>query len=195
MFYSCIITRNRGASSLIGGGVNSFAHCSIFGNNTYTAVAAGSGGVASNNVVALSHSSSTGTDVSGTTVGGNITGTANGIYQFIAPAIGDFRILAGSAADLSRIPGADGSSLYRPIPEEYRSLDFYGNPIPAVNALPGAVQDVVAAAGGALQFEGLSSTEGVIVNQWKSIKPGAYLFPTNYPQLYHVTPALSSGKI
>ena len=57
------------------------------------------------------------------------------------------------------------------------------------------MQATATAVGGALQFDEISSKAGVIVNGWKSIKPGAYVFPTNYPVLYLVSPALSSGKL
>ena len=195
VFYSCIIAGNRGASGLVGGGNNSMAHCSVFGNTTYNSVGLGTG-IGKNNIIVLSRSNTSGSDISGTgTLSGNVTGTADGIYQFIAPAVGNFRVLAGSAADRKRVAGADGSDLHRAVPAEYRNLDFYGNPIPAENALPGAVQTTAAAAAGALQFDGLSSAEGVVVNGWKSIKPGAYVFPTNYPVQYLVSPALSSGKL
>ena len=195
MFYSCIITGNRGAAGLVAAGVNSMEHCTVFGNATYTSVSVGTGGTARNNIIASSFSSSGVADVSGTTLSGNVCGAVDGIYQTIAPAIGDFRVLKGSVADLSRVNGADGSDMYRPVPEEYRNLDFYGKPIPAENACAGAVQEVVEAAGGALQFDNISSTAGVTVNGWKSIKSGAYLFPTNYPEQYLVGPALVSGKI
>lgn len=195
IFYNCIITRNVGGSGLVSGGVNSMEHCTVFGNATYTSVSVANGGVARNNIIAQSFSYSSGTDLSGTTLDGNVLGSTDGIYQFVGPAVGDFRVLAGSAADTARVAGADGSDLYRPVPEEYRNIDFFGNPIPAENALPGAVQQVAAAAGGALQFDELSSTAGVIVDGWKSIKSGAYVFPTNYPVQYFVSPALSSGKL
>ena len=195
MFYSCIITGNRGAAGLVAAGVNSMEHCTVFGNATYTSVSVANGGTARNNIIASSFSSSGVADVSGTTLSGNVCGAVDGIYQTIAPAIGDFRVLKGSVADLSRVNGADGSDMYRPVPEEYRNLDFYGKPIPAENACAGAVQEVVEAAGGALQFDNISSTAGVTVNGWKNVNPGAYLFPTNYPEQYLVGPALSSGKI
>ena len=192
MFYSCIITRNRSGNSLVSGGYNSMEHCTVFGNATYTSVSAMT--VAKNNIIALSYSSSSASDLSGTTLANNVLGAVDGIYQTIAPAAGNFRVLSGSVADLNRVDGADGSDMYRAIPEEYRNKDFYGNTIPAENALPGAVQEVVAAAGGALQFTELSSSAAVCVNGWKSIKSGAYVFPTNYPVQYLVSPALSSGR-
>ena len=195
MFYSCIITGNRGGAGLVAAGVNSMEHCTVFGNATYTSVSVANGGTARNNIIASSFSSSGAADVSGTTLSGNVCGAVDGIYQTIAPAIGDFRVLKGSVADLSRVNGADGSDMSRPVPEEYRNLDFYGKPIPAENACAGAVQEVAEAAGGALQFDNISSTAGITVNGWKNVKPGAYLFPTNYPAQYLVGPALSSGKI
>ena len=190
--YSSILTRNRcPGQNLIYASYTSLAHCTVFGNEAYTAVLNATS--ASNNIVILSHAG--GTELGGAGLSGNVLGGTDGIYQLIAPALGDFRVLKGSLADVSRVNGVDGSGLVRPVPEEFLGRDFYGKPIPAENACAGAVQEVVEAAGGALQFDNISSTAGVTVNGWKSIKPGAYLFPTNYPEQYLVGPALVTGKI
>ena len=190
-FYSSIITRNIASGKWILYPYTTLAHCTVFGNIAYTAVLSATS--ATNNVIALSHTG--GTELGAAAKSGNILGGTDGIYQLVGPAVGDFRVLAGSSADIARVAGVDGSGLAYPVPEEFRGKDFFGNPIPAENALPGAVQQVAAAAGGALQFDELSSTAGVIVDGWKSIKAGAYVFPTNYPVQYFVSPALSSGKL
>ena len=122
-------------------------------------------------------------------------GLEHGEYQLIAPAAGDFRVLKGSAAEtICAGSPADGSDLVRPVPEEYRNKDFYGNPI-TENCVAGAVQEVAVAVGGALRFEGLSSTQGARVNGWKNIKTGAYIFPEKWPVQYLVEPELTEGKL
>ena len=61
--------------------------------------------------------------------------------------------------------------------------------------MAGAIQESVAAAGGALQFAGISSAAQATVNGCRNIKGGTYLFPTNYPVQYLVGTRLDTGKI
>ena len=85
---------------------------------------------------------------------GNIV-TNTSTYCFAAPAIGDWRpsaemgaANAGDAALLTEI--ALPSSI-----EDQRYLDYYGNPIPKTGPITcGAVQEVCAAEGGLLTFDG-----------------------------------------
>ena len=195
-FYSSIITGNKSGGSLISDTNASLSHCTVFGNATYTSVSGVT--TAKNNIIVNSFTKSGGTDLSGVsdaTISGNALGLEHGEYQLIAPAAGDFRVLKGSASEtICAGSPADGSDLVRPVPEEYRNKDFYGNPI-TENCVAGAVQEVVAAAGGALRFEGLSTAKGVRVNGWRNIKTGAYIFPEKWPVQYLVEPELTEGKL
>ena len=174
------------------GSESSLINCTVVGNSTVYSVP--SVRVGRNNIVALS--CSTGSDIGGTTLANNVRGQIDGIYQTIAPALGDFRVIAGSvAATAGSSDGADGSDCYAVIPAEYRNLDFHKNPISGSGICAGALQETVATAGGALQFHGISATSQVIVNGWRSIKAGTYLFPTSYPVQYLVEAQLSTGKI
>lgn len=191
-FYSCIITRNRGSAGLVSSANTCIVNCTVVGNNTYTAVS--SANVGRNNIVAQSHSS--GSDITGTSLANNVCGATDGIFQTIAPAVGDFRVIAGSvAATAGSSEGVDGSDCNVVIPEEYRNLDFHTNRISGTGICAGALQETAVPAGGGLMFNGISSTSQVKVNGWRSIKAGSYLFPTSYPCQYRVEPVLESGKI
>ena len=191
-FYSSIIAANNCSGFDVCYAANtSLAHCTVFGNNAYTAIINATS--VSNCIVLLSHTG--GTELGSQASSGNILSAAGSIYQFAGPAVGDFRILSGSAADVGRVAGVDGSGLVRAVPEEFRGKDFYGNVIPAENALPGAIQQVVEAKGGALQFDDISSSSKVSVNGWTNLKSGSYVFATEYPLQYFVKPELSSGKL
>jgi len=191
-FYSCIITRNRGSGGLASAANTCMVNCTVVGNSTYTAVSSAT--IGRNNIVAQSHTS--GSDITGTSLANNVCGATDGIFQTIAPAVGDFRVIAGSvAATAGSSEGADGSDCNVVIPEEYRNLDFNKNPISGTGICAGALQETAVPAGGALLFNGISSTSQVKVNGWRSSKAGSYLFPTNYPCQYRVESELESGKI
>ena len=170
-FYSSIITGNKSGGSLVSDANASLSHCTVFGNETYTSVSGVT--TAKNNIIFNSFSKSGGTDLSGAsdaTISGNALGLEHGEYQMIAPAAGDVRVLKGSVAEtVCAGQPDDGSGLVRPVPEEYRGKDFYGNPI-TENCVAGAVQGTAEAAGGALRFMGISFQQSVRVNGWRSTK-------------------------
>ncbi len=191
-FYSSIITRNSGNGGLVCAANTCIVNCTVFGNATGSAVSGAN--VGRNNIIALSRTTST--ELSGTALENNVLETVDGIYQLVAPAAGDFRVLAGSAAATAgSATGADGSDCNVVIPEAYRNLDFHGNAISGDGICAGALQETAAAAGGALQFGGISSTAQVSVDGWRSNKAGMYLFPTAYPCQYRVEAVLASGKL
>ena len=95
-FYSCIFTRNYGSSASVLGSTSRAVHCTIVGNQTK--YAATSSDYLYNSIVSLSHNSYF-SEFSGTPThaAANVTATANGNYQTIAPLVDDYRVLAGAA--------------------------------------------------------------------------------------------------
>ena len=116
---------------------------------------------------------------------------AKGSCQFLAPAAGDWRLLAGSdavdAGSWAELAGLD-------LPEGMEAdKDFLLNPVMPVDGKinAGAVQTVVAPAGGALVFaDGNCSVDGyVTVGGWPT-----YAYPEFYPTQFCVRAVLEEGE-
>lgn len=194
VFYSSIFVNNRSVNGwMMYGSGTSLSHCTIVDNDAYRTVLNAS--CCYNNIVINSASSASDSEIAGTDLYRNVFGRVDGVYQLVAPAAGDFRVRKGSAAETACVDfPADGSELYRAIPEEFRGKDFYGNPI-TENCVAGAVQEVAETVGGALRFNGLSRENRIAVNGWECSWSGTYAFATEYPAQFLVSSRVRSGKL
>jgi len=112
-------------------------------------------------------------------------------YSLIAPALNDFRVKAGGAADgTGNRMWLDGNETGVHLPSGEPLLDFHGNPYPESGPIHmGCIQETVEAGGGLLKIGALGHIEGFPVHQNAS-----YLYPVQYPCQYRVLPNLDEGE-
>lgn len=113
----------------------------------------------------------------------------DGSNPLLAPALGDYRVRAGSVADstgnaawLDEIELPTGMTL-----DDVK--DPFGNAIDRAHLHLGAVQETAAAAAGALQLG-----VGLRVDGAPALAHEAYLYPTNYPRQYRIEAELADGQ-
>ena len=113
----------------------------------------------------------------------------NGSNPLLAPALGDYRVRAGSAADstgnaawLDEIELPTGMTL-----DDVK--DPFGNEIDRTRLHLGAVQETAAAAAGALQLGAGLRVDGAL-----ALVREAYFYPTNYPRQYRIEAELADGQ-
>ena len=200
-FYGCIFTRNYGSSASVLGASAKAVHCTIVGNSTKWA--ATSTCSIYNSIVSLSYNKNF-TEFSGTPANsyGNVTETANGNYQTIAPLLDDYKIISGAVAETAGDGQYTSASMFNDInnnkfPSDVVNRDFFGRQIASDLSgavMAGAVAETAVPDGGAIAFSSLDwATKRVDVNGTASCKDGIYAFPTNYPVQWRVKPVLASG--
>jgi hypothetical protein len=131
-----------------------------------------------------------GNDKAGYAVLNKCTTTASqGAYQLIGPGVGDYRILSTIGGETLECAATQAATTLK-LPEEYRAVDFAGNFFPqSGNCLPGAVQVVATAKGGAIQAK-----SGNLIVDGKILRSGSYLFAEAWPTQFHVAAAVPAGK-
>ena len=197
--YCSIVTRNWSTS------VNVLASDCQIVNSTLVNNSAGwitYGGYVYNSIVSLS--SGTANELyalSGNA--GNVSTANGGIHQTIAPLLGDFRVLQGSAAETAGDPqylSADGFFRRETawFPTDWIGKDFNGATIVAMDGkiMAGALQQSVAPAGGRLAFTGswLGGTRRITVEGTDGLYPGVYAYPTVAPVQWRASVKLASGE-
>lgn len=204
-FYSCVFTRNQMASGSVFSSSKSIAiNCTAVDNVTGYA-ANGVTGIY-NSILGLSHNiKNSNAEINGSpTVGGNVTQTANGIYQTVAPMLGDFRVLKGADAEIAGDPQYLDAKMFTDsgktfFPEGELNKDFFGHPIwdgQSATVRAGAINESVEPAGGAIQFDSLifSGTRKVEVEGLVHQMSGIYAYPTNCPVMWKNRPITASSS-
>lgn len=117
------------------------------------------------------------------------TVTDAGVSLCVATALGDWRILAGSAA--AEKTAAASALTEMTLPPGFAYTDFSGTPMPTTGTVrPGVLQDApVAAAGGRIDF----SSHAFVVDG-KLAPKRTYVIPTEWPVTYKVRPVMPDGK-
>ena len=134
--------------------------------------------------------------VSTATENKNKTGAST--YQYLSPAAGNWRIVAGAAVidagDASFISGASSW-----LPTEYAAVDFYGNPRTSGTAVDaGAVEAQDVGVTPAAGFITLAEAGTVTANGVSTAVPpdraGLWLGFTTHPGQVRIVPTLAAGK-
>ncbi len=204
-FYRCLITGNR-ASNRIAATHASLLHSCIVSHcsqpsSASDALCQGSTAV---NCTFFANANKTGCSyayncifaggASGEPTSTTSTHSTDGYYQIFAPAIGDYRPVAGSAA----IGIGDPSKLLEVKIHDHNTrstiADYNGVPYPASDSAPinaGAIQETATPAGGALQLA--TSGSGFDIDGHFA-RSGDYVFPEAYPTQYQVKAAVPEGQ-
>ena len=99
-------------------------------------------------------------------------------YQIMAPVLGDFRVVKGSAAETSgRAEYMDNSSVS--VPSHLKYVDYNGNPIPQTGTImAGCMQETAAPAAGAISLfrQNAYSVLGI-----PNKVDGLWIYPESYP--------------
>ena len=187
--YASIIAYNSG-SQLISSSY--LCNCTLFANGS-SLVLTGSGG--SYNCIFIDNGAPN-TDFTAAKTSGSVFTATNGNgtvrcdrWQIVGPAAGDWRVVAGSAAETSGIGSTAGSSTFNHIPQTERYKDFYKNPIPQTGTImAGAVQQSaqVVAGGIALSKEDGAVVTGMAVDGHPA-RAGDFVLATSYPTQFTVT--------
>ena len=183
-YYNCVFTRNDDPDSQCGSTVSwiiAMANCTVMGNH-------------SNPSVATSFNSSAPPCIWNSIVhynAGNISSLAetnsisSGVhYLVVSPVTGDWRPIAGSAAD-----GAGSLEGLATIPEAYRDKDFLGNPRTTDGTVCiGAVEGAVTPAGGRISFANTATT----LDGHPVARPGLYHHAAEWPAQVYLKPVATN---
>ena len=189
LLHSCIVTHCKEASTTADYGVAvnvKAVNCTFFansvnfsaGNSTfYNCIIAGDG---------VQETVGTVTDTT--------TTAADGYHQLFAPALGDYRPVAGSrATTLGRLSNITQVTVYGYKYDSGTLTDYNGNIYPTSGTIAaGAVQNIAPVpAGGALQFN--TSGAGFDIDGHFA-RSGDYVYPESYPTQYHVSAIVPEGN-
>ena len=104
-------------------------------------------------------------------------------WQIVGPAAGDWRVVAGSAAETAG-DGRYANNISGIL--NYRYKDFYGNPIPETGTImAGAVQASAPVVAGGIAFNS-SNVDGMAIDG-HPVHPGDFVLATAYPTQFVVT--------
>ena len=172
----CVVV-NCGGSGAVSN--SKTVNCTFIGNSTYPIV----GSTASYNCLFLGNSRAP----SSTVPLNNCVSDSDGRFaQLIAPALGDYRPIEGSAA-----AAASDRTYLAQAPSGYGTKDFNGDDIAETGDIPvGAVFSISPApVAGCIYFKGGSATvDGV------TVASGLWMYPTNYPVQWTVAPVVPEGS-
>ena len=180
--HSCIITHCSERSGSSNGIVQSSTavNCTFFANPSSVSCTAYNCIFAGNGSGEQSSTAST-------------TTASDGYYQIFAPALGDYRPIAGSrAATLGSTSNIKQVTVYGYSFDSGTLTDYNGNKYPSSGTIAaGAVQETATPAAGALQFA--TSGSGFDIDGHFA-RSGDYVFPEAYPTQYQVKAAVPDGK-
>ena len=150
--YSCIIAYNSGSQIISS---SYLCHCTLYANGN-SIVLTGSGGAY--NCIFVDHGRPDTAKYTPSNTSGSIFTATNGTgivladrWQFVGPAAGDWRVVAGSAAETAGDGSQSAKSAFNHIPISERYKDFYKNPIPETGTvMAGAVQQSAQVVAGGL---------------------------------------------
>lgn len=187
-FWNCLVTGNNKKSTTL---ESSYCiNCTIVGNNTQ-GPAAYDAGRYRNCILVANNSSNCGesvSDLKGSVVGLPNTAPANAEgaildapdYQILGPAVGDYRVIASSAAATSgRVEYMDVVNVPMPANEKY--FDYSGKPIDpnAETICAGCLQTAVTPAAGRVQF---ATANAYTVNGQLEKTGWMWWYPDEYPR-------------
>ena len=185
--YSCIIAYNSGSQIISS---SYLCHCTLYANGT-SIVLTGSGG-AYNCIFVDNGRPDAAKYTASNTLGSIFTATnGSGIvladrWQFVGPAAGDWRVVAGSAAETAGDGSLSARATFNHIPLSERYKDFYKNPIPETGTvMAGAVQQSAQVVAGGIALN-TSGVNGMAVDGWPG-RPGDWVFATVWPTQFTVT--------
>ena len=132
-------------------------------------------------------------------------------YQTLAPALDDWRPIAGSGSDgrgsasMATVTGASTSSFtfyntnatwQQYLLDNYAHVDYNGNPIPTEGALDcGCIQGVVALASGRVRFKGEKTTDRFsAAGAESSAYSDSYAYAATWPTQFCVRSSSTTGK-
>ena len=180
--HSCIITHCSERSGSSNGIVQSSTavNCTFFANPSSVSCTAYNCIFAGNGSGEQSSTAST-------------TTASDGYYQIFAPALGDYRPIAGSrAATLGSTSNIKQVTVYGYSFDSGTLTDYNGNKYPSSGTIAaGAVQETATPAAGALQFA--TSGSGFDIDGHFA-RSGDYVFPEAYPTQYQVKAAVPEGQ-
>ena len=184
--YACVIAHNTGSQTISS---SYLCYCTLFANGS-SLVLTGSG--ASYSCIFIDNGAPN-TDFTATKTSGSVFTATNGAgtvrcdrWQIVGPAVGDWRVVAGSAAETSGLASHAGLSAFSHIPAADRAKDFYGNPIPSSGTImAGAVQASAPVVAGGIALN-TSGVNGMAIDG-HSAHPGDFVLATAWPTQFTVT--------
>ena len=185
--YSCIIAYNSGSQIISS---SYLCHCTLYANGT-SAVLTGSGGAY--NCIFVDNGRPDATRYTASNTLGSIFTATNGSgvvladrWQFVGPAAGDWRVVAGSAAETAGDGSRSASNAFTHIPSSERYKDFYKNPIPETGTvMAGAVQQSAQVVAGGIALN-TSGVNGMAIDGHPA-RPGDFVLATAWPTQFTVT--------